>query len=561
MGEVMADPKYTKANLDLVRSMSHQIAVAAARYGVSAEAIAGSLAQEQFDQGASLWNEFKAVGSAARAKLFLDTTYLEGAVTSPFHPQSEASGLILDQYNASPDAVTVGSDVRKKVFDGLLVDYGPAGMKFQNAIQAIMKNPDDPAFAQYVNNLYSAGVALQNGSDPSLMASSMAAYLQQATRFYQSNMSVNGDPTTGINAWNGLSPSLQNALLVQYYKQGPAPQRVQAAMMAAAQNGLPYVPKIGTDGAGATYIANEAAIKQALAAEAPPPKPGQSPSSGTSADPRPPEHGPGSSQPPEQSSAPASQLRPGVPGAAPLQSRPAPDPRQSTPPGPHPVVPPPGKSGSIDPLSPGVGPGLGYAPIDGPNLHPVSWGFDSPSESGQPGSKEHADDKLSPALFDTASRFGDSIDLPAFNTRQGLIEQSMRTGAFENLRDRLPQPEAGTYRSPQAAPTSPGIAAQPSAASLAPSRLQPFLAPGMQAPIFVQPERQAEKQADPFADPAAATPEQRIDPGWSSFPWQDQPDLAAGNVAPPSPAGPPPSWLQPYLAPGIQAPIFVQTET
>ena len=35
--------------------------------------------------------------------------------------------------------------------------------------------------------------------------------------------------------------------------------------MIAAQNGVPYVPQIGVDGAGATYLANEAAITQALA--------------------------------------------------------------------------------------------------------------------------------------------------------------------------------------------------------------------------------------------------------------------------------------------------------
>ena len=78
-------------------------------------------------------------------------------------------------------------------------------------------------------------------------------------------MSVNGDPQTGINAWNNLSPSLQNALLVQFYKQGPTPERVLRSMTDAAQNGTPYVPQIGVDGAGATYAANEAAITQALA--------------------------------------------------------------------------------------------------------------------------------------------------------------------------------------------------------------------------------------------------------------------------------------------------------
>jgi len=180
--------------------MAPQIAVAAARYGVPAEAIAGSLAQEQFDQDASFVNEFKAAGSSAYAHGFLATMYAKGLATHPFDPQLGASNFILDQYNANPNAITVGSDLGAKYDNALLVDYGPAGIKFHTAITAILNNPDDPAFAPYVNNLYAAGVALQNGRDRSLMASAMAAYLRQAIRVYQSNMSVNGDPATGINA-------------------------------------------------------------------------------------------------------------------------------------------------------------------------------------------------------------------------------------------------------------------------------------------------------------------------------------------------------------------------
>lgn len=108
--------------------------------------------------------------------------------------------MILGRYNQNPNAFTVGSDFPTKLDDPLLADYGPAGVKFHNAIQAIQKNPDDPAFAPYVNNLYSAGRALQDGNDPKLTASAMAAYLQQAIRVYQANMSVNGDPQTGVNA-------------------------------------------------------------------------------------------------------------------------------------------------------------------------------------------------------------------------------------------------------------------------------------------------------------------------------------------------------------------------
>lgn len=93
----------------------------------------------------------------------------------------------------------------------------------------------------------------------------MAAYLRDGLGVYQSNMSVNGDPTTGINTWNGLSPELQRALLVQFYKQGPTPERVLSSKWNAAQNHAPYIPQIGADGAGATYLANRAAVAQALA--------------------------------------------------------------------------------------------------------------------------------------------------------------------------------------------------------------------------------------------------------------------------------------------------------
>lgn len=78
-------------------------------------------------------------------------------------------------------------------------------------------------------------------------------------------MSANGDLTTGIDAWNHLDPSTRNALLVQFYKQGPTPRLAQDKMTLAAEMGAPYVPQVGPDGAGATYLANEAAITRALA--------------------------------------------------------------------------------------------------------------------------------------------------------------------------------------------------------------------------------------------------------------------------------------------------------
>lgn len=258
-------PSYTQDNLTFVGEMTPQIAAAAARYGVSAEAIAGALAQELSDQTTSLKNYGKMVGSTAYAHAFLEAMFIAGMARNPFHPTQGATDSILDWYNADPNAMTVGQDIEKKLRNPLLVDYGPAGMKFQNAIRAILHNPGDPAFARYAKNLYSAGVALQKGSDQALMASTIGAYLREGVRNYQSNMSVNGDLTTGIDAWKRLDPSTRNALLVQFYKQGPTPRLALKNAMIAAQNGVPYVPRVGVDGAGATYLANEAAIAQALA--------------------------------------------------------------------------------------------------------------------------------------------------------------------------------------------------------------------------------------------------------------------------------------------------------
>ena len=258
-------PSYAQDQLTLVGMMTSQITAAAARYGVSAEAIAGALAQELSDQTTSLKNYGKKAGSTAYAHTFLNGMFLEGMARNPFHPTQGASDSILDWYNADPNAMTVGQDLEKKVRNPLLIDYGPAGMKFQNAIRAVLENPDDPAFAPYAKDLYSVGVALQKGSDQALMASTIGAYLREGVRNYQSNMSVQGDPTTGVNAWKRLDPSTRNALLVQFYKQGPTPTRVLRNAMIAAQNGIPYTPRVGVDGAGATYLANEPAIIQALA--------------------------------------------------------------------------------------------------------------------------------------------------------------------------------------------------------------------------------------------------------------------------------------------------------
>lgn len=147
-------PLYSKKTLADVQSMAPEIIAAAARYGVPAEAIAGSLAQEQFDQTASYWNEVKRTGSTYLAIRFLGEALERGAKINPSDPLQGASSYILHWYNSDPNAITVGSDAQKKLKNGLLIDYGPAGVKFQNAIHAILNNPDDPGFAPYRNNLF-----------------------------------------------------------------------------------------------------------------------------------------------------------------------------------------------------------------------------------------------------------------------------------------------------------------------------------------------------------------------------------------------------------------------
>lgn len=74
---------YRKKTLAEVQSMAPQIAIGAARYGVPAEAIAGSLAQEQFDQTASHWNQMKARLSSLDADGFLSAAYAVGRSVIP----------------------------------------------------------------------------------------------------------------------------------------------------------------------------------------------------------------------------------------------------------------------------------------------------------------------------------------------------------------------------------------------------------------------------------------------------------------------------------------------
>jgi hypothetical protein len=107
-------PSYTQDKLALLGGMTSQIAAAADRYGVPAEAIAGALAQELSDQTSSVKNYGKMVGSSAYARLFLDRMFLEGMARNPFHPTQGASDRILDWYNADPNAMTVGQDLEKR---------------------------------------------------------------------------------------------------------------------------------------------------------------------------------------------------------------------------------------------------------------------------------------------------------------------------------------------------------------------------------------------------------------------------------------------------------------
>ncbi|MDA9437622.1 hypothetical protein XH98_00525 [Bradyrhizobium sp. CCBAU 51745] len=103
-------PSYTKDNLMLISNMASQIAAAAARYGVPAEAIAGALAQEQFDQKNSWINHGKMALSAADAGAFLTAMLVGGMVRNPFNPSQGASDNILNRYHADPNAMTNGQD-------------------------------------------------------------------------------------------------------------------------------------------------------------------------------------------------------------------------------------------------------------------------------------------------------------------------------------------------------------------------------------------------------------------------------------------------------------------
>lgn len=84
----------------------------------------------------------KAYLSSLYADMYLGGAYARGLARNPFNAERGASDHILGEYRANPNAITVGSDVWTKIVNPLLVDYGPAGMKFHNAILAILKNPN-----------------------------------------------------------------------------------------------------------------------------------------------------------------------------------------------------------------------------------------------------------------------------------------------------------------------------------------------------------------------------------------------------------------------------------
>jgi hypothetical protein len=163
--------------------------------------------------------------------------------------------MISSQYNYTGNLETIGRDLRRKIMNPILADYGPGGVKFAHVITNVLSNPDAPGLAPYVNDFYNLGVNLQNGSDPQLIASAVGGYVRQGQQVIASLMG-------GDDAWNSLDPTLQNALLVQHHNQGPA--RNIASALTAARNGTTYMPQIGDDGAGANYMNNEGVLAVAL---------------------------------------------------------------------------------------------------------------------------------------------------------------------------------------------------------------------------------------------------------------------------------------------------------
>ena len=254
---------YTDDGLNLVTSLAPQISNASQFYGISPLAIAGAIAQEKLNQSN---NPDRAYWSAIGANAYLDARLTlaraQALASDPLNPSRAlsrvpriASDNILSSYGNLDSTDTVGRDFFNKAMHPLLLDYGPAGVKYTHAIQAVLADPQAPGLAPYANNLWTLGVNLQNGSDQQLTATSVGQYVRQGQQIIASLMG-------GEEAWNSLSPTMQNALAVQYYNQGP--DRNIKAAQAAYNNGGAYEPHIGSDGAGANYVANEAVLIAAL---------------------------------------------------------------------------------------------------------------------------------------------------------------------------------------------------------------------------------------------------------------------------------------------------------
>ncbi|MHC2252536.1 hypothetical protein ACVILK_002228 [Bradyrhizobium embrapense] len=136
--------------------------------------------------------------------------------------------------------------------------------EFHNAIQAILKNPNDPAFAPYAKNLYSAGVALQWQRQSADSISDRCIFAARSWR-----LSIQHEhqwrPDDGDQRLERLKPGTATRTacsVLQARSDSSAGAEKQVECCAAR---CCYVPQIGADGAGATYLANQSAVAQALA--------------------------------------------------------------------------------------------------------------------------------------------------------------------------------------------------------------------------------------------------------------------------------------------------------
>ncbi len=167
----MAD--YTPFGLNMVTLLAPQIRAASEYYAISPLAIAGAIAQEQLNQSVH-WD--RALMWELSADAYLNSRYATGVgygiLSDPLHTNTvakqTASDLIFSRYKDTDNLETTGKDWRKKLSNPILVDYGPGGVKFAHVITNVLSNPDAPGLAPYVNDFYTLGVNLKNGSDPQL---------------------------------------------------------------------------------------------------------------------------------------------------------------------------------------------------------------------------------------------------------------------------------------------------------------------------------------------------------------------------------------------------------